>query len=159
MQKVYNGFIVQDLHAGKHYFHLIGLSSSTMKRVCRATLQAEAHALQCAVESGDKIRALLCELLRKIAVSGDRHLANQKVMKHVYYSDCRSLTDHLQSEVPRKMQDKRLGIELASLRQGIWADGELTHQVTKLPGSTPAASWPIASRNPCDLTVWSECSM
>ena len=52
----------------------------------------------------------------------------QKAMKHVYYSDCRSLTDHLRSEVPRKIQDKRLGIELASLRQGIWADGELTHQ-------------------------------
>ena len=49
-------------------------------------------------------------------------------MKHVYYSDCRSLTDHLQSEVPNKIQDKHLGIELAALRQGIWADGELTHQ-------------------------------
>ena len=38
------------------------------------------------------------------------------------------MTDHLQSEAPRKIQDKRLGIELASLRQGIWAHGELTHQ-------------------------------
>ena len=99
-----------------------------MKRVCRATLQAEAYALQSAVESGDKIRALLCEFLGKIVISGDWHLASQKVMKHVYYSDCRSLTGHLQSEVPRKIQDKRLGIELASLRQGIWGDGEMTHQ-------------------------------
>ena len=99
-----------------------------MKRVCRATLQAEAYALQSAVESGDKIRALLCELFGKINIKGDWHLACQKAMKHVYDSDCRSLTDHLQSEVPRKIQDKRLGIELAVLRQGIWADGELTHQ-------------------------------
>ena len=87
-----------------------------MQRVCGATLQAEAYALQSAVESGDKIRALLCELFGKITIEGDWHLACQKVMKHVYYSDCRSLTDHLQSEVPRKIQDKRLGIELAALR-------------------------------------------
>ena len=117
-----------DLTAGKHRFHLIGFSSSTMKRVCRATLQAEAYALQSAVESGDKIRALICEMLGKISMTGDWHLASQKAMKHLYFSDCRSLTDHLQSEVPRKIQDKRLGIELAALRQGIWADGELTHQ-------------------------------
>ena len=123
-----------DLGTGKHHFHLIGFSSSTMKRVCRATLQAEAYALQSAVESGDKIRALLCELFGKITIKGDWHLACQKAMKHVYYSDCRSLTDHLQSEVPRKIQDKRLGIELAALRQGIWADGELTHQKYDLYG-------------------------
>ena len=117
-----------DLGTGKHRFHLIGFSSSTMKRVCRATLQAEAYALQSAIESGDKIRALLCELFGKTTIKGDWHLECQKAMKHMYYSDCRSLTDHLQSEVPRKIQDKRLGIELAALRQGIWADGELTHQ-------------------------------
>ena len=64
-----------DLGTGKHHFHLIGFSSSTMKRVCRATLQAEAYALQSAVESGDKIRALLCELFGKITIKGDWHLA------------------------------------------------------------------------------------
>ena len=58
-----------------------------------------------------------------------------------------SCADHLQSEVPRKIQDKRFGIELAALRQGIWADGELTHRSTirtemRLPGLTPAANWP-----------------
>ena len=90
-----------------------------MKRVCRATLQAEVYALQSAIESGDKIRALLCELFGEITVKGDWHLACQKAMKHVCYSNCRSLTDHLQSEVLRKIQDKRLGIELAALGQGI----------------------------------------
>ena len=42
--------------------------------------------------------------------------------------NCDGLRNNNLAEVPRKGQDKRLGIELASLRQGIWADGELTHQ-------------------------------
>ena len=44
-----------DVKLGEHKFHLIGFGSSALKRVCRATLQAEAYALQGSVESGDKL--------------------------------------------------------------------------------------------------------
>ena len=41
-------------------------------------------------------------------------------MLHVQYSDCRSLTDHLLS--PKQVEDKRLSIECAGLRQTLWED-------------------------------------
>ena len=41
---------------------IVSFSSTTIKRVCRATLQAETYALQNAQEAGDRVRALLAEL-------------------------------------------------------------------------------------------------
>eukprot|EP00435_Cladocopium_sp_Y103_P002141 s7675_g1.t1 len=41
-------------------------------------------------------------------------------MKHVWEPDCMSLVEHLNAEVPKKVSDKRLGIELAALRQSLW---------------------------------------
>ena len=41
---------------------IVGFASTTIKRVCRATLQAETYALQSAQEAGDRIRAALAEL-------------------------------------------------------------------------------------------------
>ena len=50
-------------------------------------------------------------------------------MKHVWVSDCMSLVEHLNAEVPKKVQDKRLGIELAALRQSLWTgNGQRTSQ-------------------------------
>ena len=37
----------------------ISFASTTIKRVCRATLQAEAYSLQSGVDAGDRIRGLL----------------------------------------------------------------------------------------------------
>ena len=41
---------------------LVSYRSTRMKRVCRATLQAETYALQNAQETGDRIRAVLAEM-------------------------------------------------------------------------------------------------
>ena len=41
---------------------IVSFSSTTIKRVCRATLQAETYALQNTQEAGDRVRALLAEL-------------------------------------------------------------------------------------------------
>ena len=41
---------------------VVSFSSTTIKRVCAATLQAETYALQNAQEAGDRVRALLAEL-------------------------------------------------------------------------------------------------
>ena len=51
-------------------FHLLGFASSALKRVCRATLQAEVEecGLQNAVEHGDRLRRVLCELLGKLGL-------------------------------------------------------------------------------------------
>ena len=103
-----------------HSIHVIGFASSTLKRVCRATLQAESYALQSAVEHGDRLRCVLCEMTGKLATMTDWHEQCQMKMKHVWVSDCMSLVEHLNAEVPKKVQDKRLGIELAALRQSLW---------------------------------------
>ena len=43
-----------------------------------------------------------------------------------YFTDCRSLSDHLSCKVARKVQDKRLGLELSALRQALWINGSKT---------------------------------
>ena len=48
-----------------HDMHLVSFSSSTMKHVCRATLQCEAYSWQHALEHGDRLRA---SVLRKLPV-------------------------------------------------------------------------------------------
>ena len=56
----------------------------------------------------------------KLVSMTDWHEQCQMRMKHVWVSGCMSLFEHLNAEVPKKVQDKRLGIELAALRQSLW---------------------------------------
>ena len=100
----------------------IAFSSTTMKRVCRSTLQAEAYALQSGIESGDRIRALIAET--NGAFDDLRNWENpaRRAVPQLLLSDCRSLVEHLNSEIPAKISDKRLGIEMAAIRQQLWTD-------------------------------------
>ncbi len=41
-------------------------------------------------------------------------------MLHVWVTDCDSLYEHLVSTNPGSVDDKRLGIDLAQMRQFIW---------------------------------------
>ena len=107
---------------------LISFSSSTMKRVRRATLQCEAYSLQHANEHGDRIRASVLELLGQFPARGEGEDVARRSLLHVQYTDCRSLSDHLLSSVPKQVEDKRLAIELAGLRQMLWEGDELSHQ-------------------------------
>ena len=114
--------------AKTHPMHLISFSSSTMKRVCRATLQCEAYSLQHANEHGDRLRASVLELLGQLPAQGEWEEVARRILLHVQYTDCRSLSDHLLSPVPKQVEDKRLAIELAGLRQALWEGDELSHQ-------------------------------
>ena len=101
---------------------LVSFASTTIKRVCRATLQAETYALQSAQESGDRIRAALAEVYGFGSRGPDwEQLARTKV-PHVCLTDCRSLADHLNTEAPARVQDKRLQIELSALWQSIFTE-------------------------------------
>ena len=84
-------------------------------------MQAEAYALQMAVEHGDRLRYLICELTGKIV----------DMKNWVEETDGARVLGHCQTaEAPRKVQDKRLGIALAALRQGVWTvNGEMTSKV------------------------------
>ena len=97
--------------------------STTIKRVCRATLQAGTYALQNAQEAGDRVRAFLAELYGYGATGPEWHDASRRAIPHVMLSHCRSLVANLNTEVPSRVQDKRLQIELDAIRHSIF-DGD-----------------------------------
>ena len=88
-------------------------SSTTIKRVFRATLQNEAYSLQSSMEAGDHIRALIAEMKGFINVSGRNwEEAARARCPQLHLSDCMSLVNHLNSYFLTKIQDKRLEIEM-----------------------------------------------
>ena len=115
----------------------IAFSSTTMKRVCRSTLQAEAYALQSGIESGDRIRALIAET--NGAFDDLRNWENpaRRAVPQLLLSDCRSLVEHLNSEIPAKISDKRLGIEMAAVRQQLWTGNVRRTGVNFHPAAMP----------------------
>ena len=53
--------------------HIWGWRSLTDKRVCRATLQGEAHGMLSGTEMGDRLRAIICDCKGFITdLGGDR---------------------------------------------------------------------------------------
>ena len=61
---------------------------------------------------------------------GTMPVEEQSRIPHVMLSDCRSLVANLNTEVPSRVQDKRLQIELESIRQSIFdGDGRRTAEV------------------------------
>ena len=108
----------------------MSFSSTTTKRVCRATLQAETYALQNAQEAGDRVRALLAELYGYGTAGPDWHDASRRAIPHVMLSDCRSLVANLNTEMASRVPDKRLQIELNAIRSMIFdGDGRRTAEV------------------------------
>ena len=74
------------------------------------------------------LRASVLELLGKLPTRGDWEEITRRTMVHVQYTDCRNLSDHLLSPVPKQVEDKRVAVELAGLRQMLWEGDELSHQ-------------------------------
>ena len=101
-------------------FHPIGYSSTTLKRECRSTLQAEAYSLQLGVESGDVLRAAMADMRGHLLPGTAWEASAAASMQQVWLTDCKSLQESLSREVLAKIADKRLGIELASMRQSLW---------------------------------------
>ena len=109
---------------------VVSFSSATIERVCRATMQAETYALQNAQEAGDRLQALLAELYKYGATGPDWHDASRRAFPHVMLSDCQSLVVNLNTEVPSRVQDKRLQTELDAIHQSIFdGDGRRTAEV------------------------------
>ena len=61
-------------------------------------------------------------------------------MPQLLLSDCRSLVEHLNSEIPAKISDKRLGIEMAAIRQQLWTD-DVRRTWTEYPSGGDALIW------------------
>ena len=82
-------------------------------------MQAETYSMSNMTEESDKFRAGLCDAIHTI----DHLKWEQQASSHitnVWLTDCKSLYDALLAPSMSKLADKRLGIELAALRQSIW---------------------------------------
>ena len=109
----------------------LSFGSTTIKRVCRSTLQAETYALQNGVETPDKLRGVIAEIKGKIRSLKAWEEDARECVPHLAMTDCRSLSDHLNQEVLAKVSDKRLGIELQGTRENLWVEGSPTWTASK----------------------------
>ena len=70
-------------------------------------LASETSGVQSAVEAGARLRAITCEAKGLIPDMKDWFEASQRNMRHLWVTDCRSLSDHLNSSQVAKVSDKR----------------------------------------------------
>lgn len=101
------------------HFHLIGYASTVLRRVCRATVQAEAYAMQAGVEAGDILRAAIADLKGQLDMK-DWQASSTLSIPQIWLTDCKSVEQALSRPVLAKITDKRLAIEISSLRQSLW---------------------------------------
>ena len=112
-----------------------------------------------ALEGGDYIRALIETLLR-----GQLSRPHQARLNSHLITDCRSLFDHLRKEgIPRPPADRRLAIDLASIRQDLpglsgiaWVPTDLQYaDVLTKPRGPPSGG--THSQHPPTFFHWKRC--
>ncbi|OLQ03412.1 Copia protein [Symbiodinium microadriaticum] len=103
----------------KGSIHPILWASNLVRRVCRSTIQAEAYTLQAGVEDGDVLRAAITDIFGCLDMKR-WEATSAKFVKQIWMTDCKSLETTLSNPKCNKHSDKRLSIEIASLRQELW---------------------------------------
>ena len=107
--------------------HVWAWRSLTDKRVCRATLQGEAHGLLSGTEMGDRLRAIIADLRGLLPDVRDWQEVSSKVMRHLWLSDCQSLVTHLQNPKNERLENVRLSIDIQGLKQFLWEKSDGTN--------------------------------
>ena len=117
--------------------HPISWSSTIIKRVCRSTLHAETTSMTRGIEAGTRWRAAIVEMKGNLDIkSWEESAASQ--MGHVWMTDCESLYEHLISPKMNSIDNKRLAIDLMSLRQLVWERrGERQLEIDRSSGDYP----------------------
>ena len=103
----------------KGSIHPIMWASNLVRRVCRSTIQAQAYTLQAGVEDGDVLRAAVTDIFGCLDMKR-WEATSAKFVKQIWMTDCKSLETTLTNPKCNKHSDKRLSIEIASLRQELW---------------------------------------
>ena len=106
------------LHGDKTRVHCVSFSSTIQKRVVSSTMKAESYQLTEVVEAADLIRAAIADAHGQLDHRNWEGSA-ASWCKSQWLTDCKSCADSLHKPVAKGI-DKRLGIELASLRQFLW---------------------------------------
>ena len=138
--------------------HILDWNSSTVKRVCRASLQAEAYGVCDGIEACEWIRAVLFEIdhydvpVREILQHEDRR-------RCVWHSDANALTSHCKKDCGL-VSNKQLKVVIASIREALqdklndlwWCDTsvQLADGLTKLEAERGYIRAAMAS---CNLEV------
>lgn len=105
-------------------FHVLQWSSHTLKRVCRSTLQAEVLSAQDGVESAHYVRSLIYSFEVPRVLAGAEGFAwklgalDSRTIHWI--TDCRSFVSYMSTNGQGTVSDKRLAIDLTSLRQDLW---------------------------------------
>eukprot|EP00435_Cladocopium_sp_Y103_P018811 s2728_g4.t1 len=95
--------------------------STTIKRVCRSTLQAETMSLLSGLEECEHVRMVLHGLHREHHRYDKAWQIEAMDYKQVeLYTDCRSLEEYVNQSGLHSVSDKRLAIDLTGIRQQIW---------------------------------------
>lgn len=110
---------VADLKSDKPAVQAIGYDSTAIKRVYRATVQAEAYGLTHGVVEGDRLRAALADV-HNCLDPGTWEATAAAFMAPFWFTDCRSVRDNLSKSVTCRLTDKRLQIEFYYLRKNLW---------------------------------------
>ncbi|CAE7367988.1 RE1 [Symbiodinium necroappetens] len=109
--------------------------STIIRRVCKSTLQAESLSLLLGVAEGEHARAVLHGLYEDMEKLGSVAwtVAAQDRTPLLWVTDCMSLKEHLVNPAASSVSDKRLAIDLSSLRQELWReDGQAADGKTRL---------------------------
>ena len=105
--------------------HIWAWRSLTDKRVCRATLQGEAHGMLSGTEMGDRLRAIIADCKGLLPDVREWESVSSATMRHLWLSDCESLVSHLKNPKHERLENVRLSIDIQGLKQLLWeqADG------------------------------------
>jgi hypothetical protein len=82
--------------------------SLTDKRVCRATLQDEAHGMLPGTEKGDRLRVIIYDGKEMISDMQDWQYECDKRVTYLWFTDCESLVSHLRDLTIRRIVKVRL---------------------------------------------------
>eukprot|EP00435_Cladocopium_sp_Y103_P074865 s140_g51.t2 len=145
------------LETGKGKIHVLQWSSTVIKRVCTSTMQAETLSLQLGSEDAEHMRQLMYIVKNKSnAMNRTENFIGALDETVVgWFTDCRSLSDHLSNVNAAAVSDKRLAIDLTSLRQELWRErGQLVGNPTycdALPADrTTTCRWVATTSIPAD---------
>jgi hypothetical protein len=106
----------------KQQGHLLLLEwhSTILKRVCRSTLQAETLSLLLGSEEAEHLRVVLYAIKDPALHRPGWIVSAQDSICVDWYTDCRSLHQHVNQEGLHVVTDKRLAIDLSGIRQQAW---------------------------------------
>ena len=113
--------------------HIWAWRSLTDKRVCRATLQGEAHGMLSGTEMGDRLRAIIADCKGALPDVREWQQVSSRLMRHLWLSDCESLVSHLKNPKNQRMENVRLSIDIQGLKQMLWEKSDGTNLDELLP--------------------------